>query len=287
MSDIMEILARGAQVLLALGGAYLLALWFVSIVWTFRDIESRSRNVITQITATLLPLLFPFLGIPVYLILRPKDTLDTAFQRSLEEEYLLQDLEELPLCPSCQHYVEDDFILCPHCHAQLRDPCVSCQRLVDLRWTMCPYCGAAQDVREVAAPVEAPAARWVAPALRRKRRPAEHAAAAATAQQETETEPAALTAFNGAKGQEATARRFGVGRARPETGTTPAPIPHAAGNGNGRRGRFARPVAVPDAPERQDSSSVPSLIAPGTGGDIEERSDARPTPVAAGQGKGD
>jgi RNA polymerase subunit RPABC4/transcription elongation factor Spt4 len=165
------VLARGAQLLIALSGAYLAVLWFVTIVWTFRDIESRSRNVVTQVFATLLAILFPFIGIPLYLILRPKDTLDGAFQRSLEEEYLLQDLEELPLCPSCQHFVEDDFVLCPHCHTQLRDACPSCARLVDLRWTVCPYCAADQGDQRTdgRTPVAVPAARWAAPrtALRR------------------------------------------------------------------------------------------------------------------------
>lgn len=164
------VLARGAQLLIALSGAYLAVLWFVTIVWTFRDIESRSRNVVTQVFATLLSILFPFIGIPLYLILRPKDTLDGAFQRSLEEEYLLQDLEELPLCPSCQHFVEDDFVLCPHCHTQLRDACPSCARLVDLRWTVCPYCAADQGAQRTGGrtPVSVPAARWAAPGTGRR-----------------------------------------------------------------------------------------------------------------------
>ena len=164
------ILARGLQVLIALAGAYVVALWFVLVVWTFRDIESRSRSIVTQVFSTLLVVLFFVPGILLYLILRPKATLDEAFQRSLEEEYLLQDLEELPLCHQCQRYVEDDFVLCPHCRAQLREPCQSCSRLVHLRWSLCPYCAAPQDGRaaEEAARVEAPAARWTAPALRRR-----------------------------------------------------------------------------------------------------------------------
>jgi RNA polymerase subunit RPABC4/transcription elongation factor Spt4 len=164
------IVARLIQVLLALSGAYLVALWFVLVVWTYRDIEARSRSFITQIFSTLLVVLFYVPGVLLYMILRPKETMDAAFQQSLEEEYLLQDLEELPLCPACERYVEDDFLLCPHCHAQLREPCVACARLIDLRWSMCPYCGEAQGGKRVAEPekVEAPAARWVAPALRRR-----------------------------------------------------------------------------------------------------------------------
>lgn len=156
------VIARGIQALIALAGAYLVALWFVLVVWTYRDIETRSKNVLTQIFSTLLVVLFYIPGVLLYMILRPKDTLDSVYQRSLEEEYLLQDLEELPLCLSCQRYVEDDFILCPHCHTTLREPCVSCGRLVHLKWSLCPYCGTEQS-KKVAAEqekVSAPAARW-------------------------------------------------------------------------------------------------------------------------------
>ncbi|HEX7071487.1 MAG TPA: zinc ribbon domain-containing protein, partial [Rhodothermales bacterium] len=135
------LLARAVQLLVALGGAYLLALWFALVVWTFQDIQRRSRSVIAQIFSTLVVVLFFIPGVLIYLILRPQDTLDETFQRSLEEEYLLQDLEELALCPSCQRYVQDDFAFCPFCRVELRQPCVSCERLVDLRWQICPYCG--------------------------------------------------------------------------------------------------------------------------------------------------
>lgn len=178
------IIARGIEALLALSGAYLVALWFVLVVWTFRDIETRSRSVLTQVFSTLLVVLFYVPGVLLYMILRPKETLDGAFQRSLEEEYLLQDLEELPLCQNCQRYVEDDFILCPHCHTTLRAPCDNCGRLVHLRWSLCPYCGAEQSEKAAAARerVERPAARWRAAAVpRRRTTPAIVARPAATA----------------------------------------------------------------------------------------------------------
>lgn len=163
------IIARGLQLLLALGGAYLLALWFVLIIWTFRDIESRSKNVVTQVISTLLVVLFYVPGFLLYWLLRPKDTLDEAYQRSLEEEYLFQDLQELPLCPSCHHYVEDDYQICPHCNTQLKEACHSCARLVDLQWSVCPYCAAPQhrhdtgsdEVEEQAQPEERD--EWVDP----------------------------------------------------------------------------------------------------------------------------
>jgi RNA polymerase subunit RPABC4/transcription elongation factor Spt4 len=160
-----ELAARGIQVLIALSVTYLVALWFVLVVWTYRDSEGRSRSVVTQVFSTLLVVLFYLPGLLLYLILRPKETLDAAFQRSLEEEYLLQDLEELPHCPSCHRYVEDDYRLCPHCQTQLRESCVSCGRLVDLKWSLCPFCGEVQGGRESRPSIKIaePPERYIAP----------------------------------------------------------------------------------------------------------------------------
>jgi hypothetical protein len=142
---VIETAARGVHFLLAIGIAYLIALWFALVAWTFRDIESRSRSVFTQVFSTLLVVLFFVPGLLLYLILRPKETLDQAFQRALEEEYLLQDLDDLPLCPGCQRTVDPEFVLCPHCQTALRGPCPACTRLIDLRWNVCPYCSVPVD----------------------------------------------------------------------------------------------------------------------------------------------
>jgi RNA polymerase subunit RPABC4/transcription elongation factor Spt4 len=184
--EIEGIVARSLQLLIALGGAYLVATWFVLIVWTYRDIESRSKNVVTQVFSTLLAVFFWVPGVLLYMMLRPKETLDEAYQKSLEEEYLLQDLQELPVCPTCNHFIHDDYQICPHCNTQLREPCHNCGRLVDLRWEICPYCAAEQQehghVQEPpAAPVvridaEAKKVGWVDPAQIEQRLKAEAAA---------------------------------------------------------------------------------------------------------------
>jgi len=142
--EIEGIVARVLQVLIALGGAYLVATWFVLIVWTYRDIESRSKNVVTQVCSTLLAVFFWIPGALLYMMLRPKETLDEAYQKSLEEEYLLQDLQEVPVCPNCNHFISDEWQICPHCNTQIREGCHNCGRLVDLRWDICPYCGVEQ-----------------------------------------------------------------------------------------------------------------------------------------------
>lgn len=174
--DIEALIARGLQILLALGGAYLIATWFVLAIWTFRDIESRSKSVVTQVFSTLLVVLFWVPGLLLYWLLRPKQTLDEAYQRSLEEEYLLQDLEEMPLCPTCNHLVQDDWQICPHCATQLREPCSNCGQLIDLKWDVCPYCGTehTHDHHHDGEAAQLPGERWVDPlAIEQRLRAAE------------------------------------------------------------------------------------------------------------------
>ena len=189
-----ETAARSAQFLLAIGIAYLVALWFALVAWTFRDIEARSRSVFTQVFSTLLVVLFFVPGLFLYLILRPKETLDQAFQRALEEEYLLQDLDDLPLCPGCQRSVDPEFVVCPHCRTALRGPCPACSRLIDLRWDVCPYCSVPVDrVALDATPSSADTVRILEDARsgRRKR-------AVAAAAQRVGIEPDELDAFTDA-----------------------------------------------------------------------------------------
>jgi RNA polymerase subunit RPABC4/transcription elongation factor Spt4 len=86
----------------------------------------------------------PF-GAVLYLVLRPRETLAEKYERSLEEEALLQDIEERQICPGCKQPIERDFMICPICHVTLRQPCVHCGRLVHPRWNVCPYCGNGQQ----------------------------------------------------------------------------------------------------------------------------------------------
>ncbi|MCM8745753.1 zinc ribbon domain-containing protein [Thermomicrobium sp. CFH 73360] len=157
-----QLIAQAVHLLLALGGAYYLALWFALVVWTFQDIQTRTRSVIAQIFATLLVVLFSVPGVVLYLLMRPRETLEEQYERALEEEYLIQDLEATDRCPSCRRPVQEEFQFCPYCRTALKQLCVSCGRLLSLDWPHCPYCGAAQPseepefvVRERRSPLEA------------------------------------------------------------------------------------------------------------------------------------
>jgi RNA polymerase subunit RPABC4/transcription elongation factor Spt4 len=128
-------------VLTGFGAAFLAALWISLVIWTYRDIRTRSRDTLVQTLATLLVAVLNLPGVLVYLILRPPRTLEEEYQRTLEEEALLQALEDLPLCPGCERRVKDDWQVCPNCHTKLKKTCENCGRLMELPWNICPYCG--------------------------------------------------------------------------------------------------------------------------------------------------
>lgn len=117
------------------------ALWLSLIIWAFRDMRLRTRDPFAQILAALLTAVLPVFGIIIYLILRPPETLGEAYERALEEEALLQEIEERPACPGCSRTVADKWILCPHCHTRLKKACPDCHSLLDLQWNLCPFCG--------------------------------------------------------------------------------------------------------------------------------------------------
>lgn len=123
-------------------GVYLLAVWLGLVIWTWRDVRARTRDIPTQLLCVLLVLLFNVPGILLYFLLRPRETLEGRYETELAEEALLQDIEEKHACPACQQKVQPDFLYCPNCHTHLKRRCDTCHRVTSLRWNICPYCGA-------------------------------------------------------------------------------------------------------------------------------------------------
>lgn len=137
----------GLKIGAGLLGAYLAVLWLSLAVWTYQDLGSRSRDGLAQALAALLVLVFSLPGLILYLLLRPRETLAEAYERSLQEESLLQAIEEQLVCPNCRRRVEPEYLVCPTCRTHLKRPCPSCQRPLQLRWEVCPYCGQQEPMR--------------------------------------------------------------------------------------------------------------------------------------------
>jgi RNA polymerase subunit RPABC4/transcription elongation factor Spt4 len=154
IESILNAIRPFALMAVALLAAFMVAVWVSVVIWTFRDIRSRTRDILAQFLATLMVLVFfPLggLGFLLYYILRPSTTLAEMYERSLEEEALLQDIEDRLACPGCNRTVEEDFMICPTCHTRLKKACPACGRLLHMRWNVCPYCGALQSTAKQAA----------------------------------------------------------------------------------------------------------------------------------------
>lgn len=147
--------------------ALTVAFWIAMVVWVFRDIRLRTRDFFAWVLAALLALVMGPIGVILYLFLRPKETLAEVYDRQLEEETLLRDISLRRACPQCQIVTEPDWLVCPHCRAELRRLCDGCGKPLDLNWVVCPYCATATNAPRItqqpyappviAAPAPAPA----------------------------------------------------------------------------------------------------------------------------------
>ncbi len=138
----LDTITKIVPVIIAFVVAFTVIFWLSLIIWTFRDIRSRTQDLLSQVLATLLVTVFFIGGLFIYMILRPRQTLAEIYERQLEEESLLAEMTERQTCNNCHARIESDFQVCPSCGQKLKRPCPKCERLLELRWTFCPYCAA-------------------------------------------------------------------------------------------------------------------------------------------------
>lgn len=126
------------------GGMIVIAFWAAMVIWAYRDMRSRSRDRAVGLLAGATVALLNIPGVFIYILLRPRETLSEAYERSLEEEALLQEIEEKATCPGCGQRTDEDWQACPHCHTRLKKPCFHCGKMLELSWNLCPHCAASQ-----------------------------------------------------------------------------------------------------------------------------------------------
>ena len=123
-------------------GSYLFLIWVATILWAYRDIRGRTRDIASQAIGMSMILALPLVGVPIYLVARPRETLREAYDRQLEQEAILSELHSVPTCPQCRRPVDQDWAVCAFCSHELKQPCASCNRLLLNAWRHCPYCTA-------------------------------------------------------------------------------------------------------------------------------------------------
>ena len=140
-----------------IAGAVITAFSVAFVIWTYNDMKARSRDPLAQIAASVMVAVLNIVGLIIYIMLRPRETLSDAYERSLEEEALLQEIEEKPACPGCGRPTKAHWQACPYCHTVLRQKCYNCGEVLELSWKICPSCTAPQgegaDQEEVMMPI--------------------------------------------------------------------------------------------------------------------------------------
>ncbi len=149
IDDLLKLLPQVVTILTLVVAVFVTSVWLGMVLWTFRDIRSRTRDIIAQLLATLMVAILTVPGLILYFLVRPRETLSEAYEHALEQEALLQAIEEPEACSSCGGKVRGDFLYCPYCHTQLQKVCVVCDKVMQLDWNLCPYCGASQGMHVV------------------------------------------------------------------------------------------------------------------------------------------
>ena len=127
MSELLDQLGQAAgnvaaepvvRIGLSVAFAYLVLLWLASALWAFVDMRRRTRSAvmpyaIAGLVIVASPVLFP-LALLLHVIVRPRET---VADRRLERlrDAALEAETEVPVCPSCNRLVEDDWLVCPAC----------------------------------------------------------------------------------------------------------------------------------------------------------------------------
>ena len=137
MSDWESLVAILVAVLIA----YAVVLWLGSIVWAYRDIRARTQDGWTQAVSVALVMVFNLPGLLLYLVLRPQETLNDAYERRMEAEAFKRDMPQpQATCPTCRLTIHQDYLVCPNCRTRLREACSNCSRPLEISWSACPYC---------------------------------------------------------------------------------------------------------------------------------------------------
>ena len=148
LAELSNTIATLIGIFVALLGAFIFAFWIAMGIWTFNDIRSRTRDWLAIALASLLVLVFPLVGLVLYMMVRPRETLADVFDRALEEESLLRELESTLSCYRCGLPVQENWNFCTNCHSQLRYACSNCGKAMRHEWDICVNCGADQIEQE-------------------------------------------------------------------------------------------------------------------------------------------
>ena len=124
---------------------YVVVVWIASAWWVWRDARTRSTDVFAPYLAAgavilVTPLLFP-LAVVIYRMVRPPLTVSAATSVELQMAMLEEEAAHSE-CATCGAIVDEEWVACPACGAELAVRCTSCGRPLELDWRICAWCAA-------------------------------------------------------------------------------------------------------------------------------------------------
>ncbi len=117
-----------------------IALYGATVYWTFKDARRRVDDPWIVGVAVATAVCFPFVGVLIYMILRPPEYIADVHERELEIRAMERRLGADSVCPYCRNPSEASFLSCPHCGTKLKQACRRCKAPLDPTWRLCPYC---------------------------------------------------------------------------------------------------------------------------------------------------
>jgi len=121
---------------------FLIIIWLSFVYWTYRD--AKLRNSAPFFWAFVV-LVLNFLGLILYLILRPPEFIEDIIERNMEIKRMKMLLNSKQTkCPACGNEVKEDYLVCPYCRKKLKNSCTKCGKPLNLNWKICPYCKTTQ-----------------------------------------------------------------------------------------------------------------------------------------------
>jgi hypothetical protein len=125
---------------LRLAVIFVIALDLALIFWTAKDARRRIEDPVIVGVCIAAAALFPFVGVLIYLILRPPEYLEDVRERELEIRAMERRLGADQVCPYCRNPAEASFLSCPYCGTKLKNACRRCKSPLDPAWRLCPHC---------------------------------------------------------------------------------------------------------------------------------------------------
>lgn len=122
-------------------GIALGAFWIVVLYWVWLDSGERTTKKSVRIAYLILVALLFVVGLIIYMLIRPNQTIQEIYWADLERRYLKYETAELGDCPKCGTQLFPGFTYCPNCRYTLKVKCTQCGVEIDKQYRYCPSCG--------------------------------------------------------------------------------------------------------------------------------------------------